>query len=89
MITARIFKGDDYTGTPSSEASEPMSFEQARKDFCMWLAGCPDSVLNVLLGEGGLIHIEDSEDESKACQWHWKNRQITVYRDGNQTVLIR
>ena len=86
MITARIFKGDDVTGTPSSEASEAMSFEQARKDFRMWIVGCSNSILNILLHEGGLFHLEG---EGEVCQWHYRNGDVTEYYNGGETVLVR
>ncbi len=86
MITARIFKGDDVTGTPSSEATEEMPFEQARKDFRMWIVGCSDGVLNILLREGGLFHLEG---EGQVCQWHYRNGEVTEYFDGGATVLVR
>jgi hypothetical protein len=86
MVTARIFKGDDVIGKPSQEATEPMSFEQARKDLRMWIVGCPDSVLNILLGEGGLFHLEG---DGQVCQWHYRNGEVTEYFDGSETVLVR
>jgi hypothetical protein len=86
MVTARIFKGDDVIGKPSQEATEPMSFEQARKDLRMWIVGCPDSVLNILLGEGGLFHLEG---DGQVCQWHYRNGEVTEYFADGATVLVR
>ena len=85
MITARIFKGD-ATGYPSSEASEAMTFEQARKDFRMWIVGCSDNVLNILIGDGGLVHIDDGR---QVCQWHYRNGEVTEYFVNSVTVLVR
>jgi hypothetical protein len=86
MVISKIFR--DSTD-PYVHTTEDGDFEHMVQVTNTWLSQTPDRIVDIIFEDGGLMHIEDSEDESKACQWHWKNRQITVYRDGNQTVLIR
>lgn len=85
MVTAKIFQGND-TNEPFSTAIEDVSFEQARKDFRMWIVGCSNKSLDIMLQEGGLFHIEG---DGQVCQWHYRKGDVTEYFDGSETVLVR
>jgi len=85
MVTSRIFRGNDKS-KPSSQAMGEMSFEQAQKDLRMWIVGCSNDSLDIILKDGGLFHLEG---EGEVCQWHYLNGAVTEYYNGGETVLVR
>lgn len=85
MVVSKIFRD---SSEPYIHTTEDGDFEGMVQVTNEWLGQTLDRILDLIFVDGGLMHIEDAEDASKVCQWHWKDGVMTVYRDGGQTVLI-